>query len=230
MKKITALLLAALMSVSLLSSVAFAAGPMAEGSDVPTVTLDPNSFIRVKPLEYEEADLDELPEISGEENIESRAITVPRVNPIYYDVFPVIFQNGHDTAIVDDPVCIHKGPTGGLGYIDEKITAAEQNRVKAICKSLGYEVIGWYVYTAYELINVFDPGYWSFYVMRESGDSKKTIANANLGINEFGILTYIPTEPRAFKCGIKGSLVYRPQQGMDTVSMPIGLYATFEAC
>lgn len=230
MKKITALLLAVVMSVSLLGSVAFAAEVAPEGNDVQAVTLNPENFIRINPPQYEEADLDELPEIDGDQDIESRINTVPRVNPVYYDVYPVTIEDGYVTAIVDDRVCIHKGPTGGLGYIDEKITAAEQNRVKSICQLAGYEVVGWYIYTAYELINVFNPGYWNFYIMRENGDSKTMIANASLGINEFEVFTYIPTEPRAFKCGIRGTLEYRPYQGMDTVSMPIGLYATFEAC
>lgn len=230
MKKITALLLAVLMSVSLLSSVAFAAEVPTGNSDVQAITLNPENLIPLDPPQYEASSLDVLPAVSDEQGIQAQANTVARVNPLYYDVYPVIIYEGEATVLKDTAVCIHRGPTPGMGYIDQTIKAADQNQVKSICQSIGYEVIGWYVYTAYEMINVFNPGYWNFYIMRENGDSNMMTANASLGINEFEIFTYVPTEPRAFRCGMRGTLTYRPQQDMDTATIPIGLYATFEAC
>jgi len=224
-KRIISLLMAALMSMTLLGTTAFALDTadneiqgtiVNKSGDWELIPLDSTSSTRTHGT-YDEYAPQPL------------AIGSNHMVPIYCRVHPIVLNNDGVPVYVRD--CYWNFSVGdGMSYIRQTMNLATQNYVKQYVIDRGYTPIGWFLDTGYNM-DADKPIRFDFYVWRADGKSAMQTAPAYYGDNYFQIATAYPETVKEYKLGITGTYYYQTgvQLGATagTRSAPIELTVTF---
>ena len=225
-RRIISLLMAALMSMTLLGTTAFA---------LDTVDNESQGTIVNKGGDWELIPINPSDDIASQGAINEHtpqpaAIGLNHMVPIYCHVHPVVLYDGNPTYIRDYYWNPYLEPANS--YFRETMILATQNVMKQTLISRGYEPIGWLLDTGYNM-DADKPIRFDFYVWRADGKSTMQTAPAYYGDNYFQILTGYPATVREYKMGITGTYYYQTgvQTGVTagTRSAPIELTVTFAA-
>lgn len=96
--------------------------------------------------------------------------------------------------------------------------------------ALGYEQIGWYMITGYN-IDTYRADRFTYYEWIEAGKKGLYASAAYDGDNTFELVSYFKggiSNTNSFKFGITGDVTYQPMATASTVTMPIELTVTLD--
>lgn len=218
-KRVISLLMAALMSMTLLGTTSFALDTA--DSEIQENIVNTGDWGAI-PLDS--VDSTSTRGSNDEYAPQPLAIGLNHMIPIYCHVHPIVLDNGNPTYFTNYYWNPPVDPS--LSYFRETMSLATQNYIKQEMISRGYEPIGWLLDTGYNM-DADNPIRFDFYVWRADGRGPMQTGPAFYGDNYFQIITGYPETAQEYKLGITGTYYYQTGVGTGTRSAPIELMVTF---
>lgn len=115
------------------------------------------------------------------------------LTPLGLYVYPIFIQDGNLMAVTDERAVIYSPPLSFQNYISTTVTKEKQNEIKELLSNAGYEQVGWYMETGYNL-EVYNPIRWQYYCWTGSGQSALQTETAKNGNTYFQIYTFFANQ------------------------------------
>lgn len=152
---------------------------------------------------------------------------VTRLNTMGIIICPLVEVGGKAQPLTDEIYQFIVEPLSFQNYLRDYMTVEEQETIKTLVTAAGYEQVGWYMITGYN-IDSYRPLRFSYYEWTGAGQSSLKGKTARNGDNIFELYSYFEDETStSYKFGITGNVTYQNYAGGSTVTMPIELTVTF---
>lgn len=152
---------------------------------------------------------------------------VPRVEPVGLWLYPLVYDEV-EGAVPYSGTHLYFPPTGGQNFISRHVWISDQNRLISETLNAGKIPVGWYMETAYDVSNVYEPIRWEINTWSAVGTSQLMTHPASNGRTVFSLRSYFADETTPYyDFGIKGHILYRLAPGDNIVRIPIQLTVDF---
>lgn len=149
------------------------------------------------------------------------------LTPLGLLVYPTFYQDGNLMVVTDERAVIYSPPLNFQNYISTNISREKQEEIKNLLSSAGYEQVGWFMNTGYNL-EVYRPIRRQYYFWTGSGKSALNTDTAKNGDTYFRLVTFFAEEvSSSYKFGMTGTVTYETSPTSSTATIPIELSVTF---
>ena len=155
---------------------------------------------------------------------------VTRLTPMGILIYPLVRYEGKEAVLDLDSTMFYSKPYSHENYIRDTMSRAKRLEIMKTTSALGYEQIGWYMITGYN-IDTYRADRFTYYEWTEAGKKGLYALAAYDGDNPFELVSYFKggvSNTDSFKFGITGDVTYQPMATASTVTMPIELTVTLD--